>query len=290
MSTLTLAISADLGQFALAIDRQISLDGITGLFGHSGSGKSSVLKAIAGAQSPVTGRIELDGCMLQNSASNHYLAPHKRHIVGVFQQDNLFEHLNVFNNLMFGRKRLKQSTLDAEKIIDTAGLTPLLNKPIHQLSGGEKQRVALVQALLSEPKLLLLDEPMTALDRRSKTQLFNLIKSLWQLTKTPIIYVSHDIHEIQAMCATMYVLEQGKIINHGHTDKVIQQLNHSELIAIQTSLTLTSNGDKGEHGLYSYQAQNGDTIYGIKPIADTIETKGYILASDISICTAQPKQ
>ncbi|MCH2056129.1 MAG: ATP-binding cassette domain-containing protein [Thalassotalea sp.] len=221
--------------FLLAIDEQLALNGITGFFGHSGAGKSTLLKIIAGITTPTDGEISYNDELLYSSQENTNLASHRRDIVGVFQHDTLLPHLSVYDNLLYGRKRVKKrrkissdtQPLNVGNVVQQAGIEHLLNRDISSLSGGERQRVAIVQAVLSEPRLLLLDEPVTALDRDSKWQILKLIKTLQRYTLTPIIFVSHNVDEHLFLSDHLWFFTKGQIVKKGPTQHVINDLSHS---------------------------------------------------------------
>ncbi|CEN55936.1 ATP-binding cassette domain-containing protein [Candidatus Methylopumilus turicensis] len=171
---------------------------VVGLFGASGVGKSTLLSLIAGFLSPSAGLIKLDGVVLFDSNQSINLAPHQRRIATVFQDGRLFPHLNVKDNLLYGFK----FTPEADRHIDFSSVVALLDieglilKRAHELSGGEAQRVALGRALLMSPKLLLLDEPLSSLDVRLKQQILPFLKRIKDEVNIPMIYVSHDIQEV----------------------------------------------------------------------------------------------
>ena len=269
------------------------LQGIIGIFGHSGSGKTSLLKAIAGINKQITGNISVGQQQLFNSKKNINLAIEQRNIVGVFQQDGLFEHINVQGNLDFAIKRRTRSDISPADIINKTGITHLLNHRIHQLSGGERQRVALARAVLAQPELLLLDEPVTALDKQSKAAILTLIKQLHLSFNIPILYVSHGLDELQALASYLLVMESGKLINQGPVHQVIHQLNTSNMIEPQTSLTLTSSDKPSLYGLAELTTNQGakvlvlDEHFNAQP---QLQYNAYILARDISLSIDEPVQ
>ena len=186
--------------------------GITGLFGPSGAGKTTLLHCIAGLTSPDSGQIVLDGNVLFDSSSNHHPPPQKRQIGLVFQDHLLFPHLSVEGNLRYGqkkpRKERKQHLCETAELLE---ITHLLNRNVTQLSGGEKQRVALGRAILSSPKLLLLDEPFTGLDHGFKQQLIPYLKRLYENTKIPMILVSHNCEDMMELADEMLFIENGQL-------------------------------------------------------------------------------
>ena len=138
----------------------------------------------------------------------------------------MFPHLNVLENLVFAAKRCKNSRLNLDEVIELTKLTSLLDHQVDELSGGQQQRVALARAILAEPKLLLLDEPLSALDQHSKAQLLKMMLNIQKKLNLPILYVSHSLDELQQVCDNLLVLAQGKVVNFGNIHQVIHQLNN----------------------------------------------------------------
>jgi molybdate transport system ATP-binding protein len=226
--TLSLDLSLDYPHFTLTIKKDISLTGITGIFGHSGSGKSTLLRAIAGLETQVTGSIVLVNKTLLNTASSILVKSEQRNIGLVFQESRLFPHLSVMKNLSFAVKRCKKNKkdkLNIDEIIELTDLNGLLATPVTKLSGGQQQRVALARAILAEPQLLLLDEPLSALDKHSKAKLLVLIATIQKRLNLPILYVSHSLDELQQVCDNLLVLSQGQVEGFGNIHHMIHGLN-----------------------------------------------------------------
>ena len=205
------------GNFVLDADFSMPDRGITILFGPSGCGKSTLLNCIAGLEKADDAYFKLNDAIYDDSNKQYKTACHDRRIGYVFQDSRLFPHMNVSDNLYYGYKRLDdtQQLLKFEQVIEKFSLTDLLEKFPHQLSGGQKQRVALGRALLSNPKLLILDEPMSALDHAAKQELLPYIECIHQELTIPIIYVSHDLTEVLQLGDYILVINEGKIIDHG---------------------------------------------------------------------------
>ncbi|WP_224971978.1 ATP-binding cassette domain-containing protein [Acinetobacter oleivorans] len=181
---------------------------VIGLFGASGSGKTSILHAIAGLNTPRSGLIKIQDQTWFDSNQKINWSTQKRHVGLVFQDAQLFPHKTVKQNLLFGLKHLSQQErhFEADYIIELLKLGHLLQRMPIKLSGGEKQRVALGRALLYSPKLLLLDEPLSALDANHKAEIIPFFQKVKEEIKIPMIYVSHDIQEIKQLTETMWVL------------------------------------------------------------------------------------
>ncbi len=304
--SLDLALSIDIQlcfeKFNLVIKQDLSLQGITGIFGHSGSGKSTLLRAIAGLEKDINGTIVLNGTSLINSKNKHFIKAELRNIGLVFQDSRLFPHLNVLDNLKFSAKRCKNRRLNFNEIIKLAELDNLLHKHIDELSGGQKQRVALARAILAEPKLLLLDEPLSALDRQAKTRLLKLILNIQNKLQLPMLYVSHSLNELQQVCDKLLVLSQGKVIGYDGIHSMIHQLNTTQLnstqnnfINQQTSLSLPIKTLNNGHGLTTLTLNEDAEIY-LPALEENITGESltgknlrcFILANDISLSLTEP--
>ena len=198
------------GRLDLKLDLDLPMSGWIGLSGPSGVGKTTLLKSIAG-HVRLKGTIVLGETVFQDDS--HFLPPHLRRVAMVFQKPALFPHLNVRENLNFGRKRLKSPSLAWDAIMARFGLEPLLSRSVTHLSGGEAQRVALAQAILSEPRLILMDEPLSSLDGEAKTHLLSVLKSIRDDLGVMGIYVSHDPHELIQMTPSQIYMRQGRVIS-----------------------------------------------------------------------------
>jgi molybdate transport system ATP-binding protein len=198
--------------------------GITGLIGPSGSGKSTVIALIAGLLRPARGKICVDGAVLTDTAGGEWLPPHKRGVGLVFQDAQLFPHLSVRQNLMYGRYFTPQPA-DApsfQLVVDVLGIGHLLDRPPQTLSGGERQRVAIGRALLTSPRVLLMDEPLAALDTNRKLEILPFIERLRDEFSIPMLYVSHSVEEIARLATTVVKIESGKVVATGPPGLVLQ--------------------------------------------------------------------
>ncbi|MEW6989959.1 molybdenum ABC transporter ATP-binding protein [Colwelliaceae bacterium 6441] len=296
MNTLTLNIQSTKNQFSLTIDQTLSFSGIVGIFGHSGSGKTTLLRTIAGLNKPLSGSITFNGHPLFDSKNTLNVKAEARNISMVFQEPRLFPHLTVAQNLDFAVKRCKNPSLTKSDIIHLTAISPLLAKNINELSGGEQQKVALARAILTEPKLLLLDEPLSALDRKSKKELIHLLKTVQKKLNLPMIYVSHSTEELQQLAEQLLVIEQGKVLTVGNIHHVFHQLNTTQLIKHQTSLTVSVKAVNEQHGLIKLAFNRQHIYMSLDSLAIEQESEKllntqlrcYIFASDISITTIEP--
>ena len=200
-------IQLSLGKFKLD-QKFVSEQNVVGLFGASGSGKTSILHAIAGLNEPANGWIKIRNQTWFDSEKGINLSPQVRHVGLVFQDAQLFPHMTVMNNLLFGYKRIsaERKRFDPDYIIELLKLNHLVDRMPIKLSGGEKQRVALGRALLYSPNLLLLDEPLSALDAAHKQEIIPFFQKVQQETDIPMLYVSHDMSEIKQLTEHIWLL------------------------------------------------------------------------------------
>ncbi len=195
---------------------------VTGVFGPSGSGKTTLLSLIAGLLRPSRGRIACDETTLFDQAAGIDVPTHRRGIAVVFQDGRLFPHLSVRRNLHYGMRRHGGNGPDEASVTGMLGLEPLLHRRVHTLSGGERQRVALGRALLSAPRLLLLDEPLASLDVAMKRQVLPMLRRVAAESGTPIMYVSHDIGEILQLTHELVIIHGGRCIGQGPLHRVVK--------------------------------------------------------------------
>jgi molybdate transport system ATP-binding protein len=191
--------------------------GAIGLFGRSGSGKSTVLAAVAGLLRPARGHIRVGGETLFDAATGRFVPCHRRRIGLVFQDAQLFPHLSVRTNLAYGRRfgARGRTPITMAAVVETLGIGALLDRRPASLSGGERQRVAIGRALLSAPRLLLMDEPLASLDGPRKREILPLIERIRDEFRVPVLYVSHAVDEIARIAAHVVVIEAGRVIRQG---------------------------------------------------------------------------
>jgi len=210
--------------FCLDVDLHLPSAGVTVLFGHSGSGKTSLLRAIAGLERVVGGELQLQDEVWQSGRC--WVPPHRRALAYVFQEASLFEHLSVAGNLDYGRRRLRRgcaplSNADYQHILELLELSPLLSRAPSQLSGGERQRVAIARALLSQPRLLLMDEPLASLDFSRKQEVLRYLERLRSELNIPLLYVTHSADELVRLADHVVVLERGRVMAQGALPDVL---------------------------------------------------------------------
>ncbi len=217
------------GNFVLDVNDTLPHTGIIALFGPSGAGKTSLLRCLAGLEPTAEGVLSLNHTTWQDQTRKLFVPPHQRGIGMVFQEARLFDHLTTRGNLEYGLRRAPaaQHRLTLEEVVTALHLEPLLKHAPQQLSGGEAQRVALGRTLLASPQLLLLDEPLSALDRTLKDAILPFLAQLPRRLGIPIIYVSHTLDEVIRLADHLLLLEDGRISSHGPLADMFQRLDLS---------------------------------------------------------------
>jgi molybdate transport system ATP-binding protein len=212
-------VSRQLGDFS--VEASFASEGlVTGLFGSSGAGKTSLINMIAGLLRPDRGIISIDGEALDDTAARIHVPAYRRRIGYVFQDARLFPHLDVRQNLDYGRRmnRLAADPAQHRRVTDLLDIGQLLDRRPGRLSGGERQRVALGRALLSQPRLLLLDEPLGSLDEERKEEILPYLVRLRDEAGIPMVYVSHDAGEMRQLATQVVMIRRGRVTAFGGTD------------------------------------------------------------------------
>lgn len=210
--------------FALDVDLALPGRGVTALFGHSGSGKTTLLRCIAGLEHAPHGRLAFKGTIWQDE--NHWLPTHRRPIGYVFQEASLFPHMSVLGNLRFGMTRSATAQrIGLEQAIELLGIGHLLDRKPDTLSGGERQRVGIARALAVGPEILLMDEPLAALDLKRKQEILPYLERLHDELAIPIIYVSHAPDEVARLADHIVAMENGRVVAHGPLVETLARLD-----------------------------------------------------------------
>jgi len=218
-----------------------------GLFGPSGHGKSTLINLLAGLLTADNGHIQLDGENLYHSGSRVNQSPKKRHIAVVFQHAHLFPHYSVKGNLLYGYNRLKsgQHKLQPDEVIEALDICKLLDRQVTSLSGGERQRVALGRALLASPRLLILDEPLSALDHSLKGQIIPYLRKTLSRFEIPYLYISHSLSEMRLLTKEVIVLDQGKVESVTTAEQIALERITKDVRGYVNHLKLTEPQERG---------------------------------------------
>ncbi|MDB5522761.1 MAG: modC [Rhizobium sp.] len=279
------------GEFAL--DASFEADqGVTALFGPSGSGKTTLVQMIAGLSRPDDARITFDNVVWNDTDSGIFVPSHKRRIGYVFQEGRLFPHLTARQNLLYGRFFAPRGdrTMGEDEVVSLLGIGHLLDKRPSTLSGGEKQRVAIGRALLSAPKLILMDEPLSALDRSRKQEILPYIERIRDHIKIPIVYVSHAIDEVARLSNRVVLLEEGKVRAQGTPAQIFPEVdNLPENMAPQSIIEGRLIGHEPYYGLSI--AEVGSEIITLQPVdlPDGTMVRMRIPATDIILALERPE-
>lgn len=262
--------------------------GLTALFGPSGSGKTTVVNAVAGLLRPQAGRVSVGDSVLADSDTGLWLPPHRRAVGYVFQDARLFPHLTIRQNLLFGHwftGRGRRADLD--DVVDLLGIAHLLARRPAALSGGERQRVALGRALLSHPRLLLMDEPLAALDQARKDEILPYLERLRDQAGLPILYVSHSAAEVARLATTVVMLARGRVVAAGPVAQVLSDPLVAPLLGQdQTGAVLTARIEAQEpDGLSRLSTPAGPLFLPQLAAPPGTVVRLRILAQDVMIAT-----
>ncbi|ANQ15591.1 molybdenum ABC transporter ATP-binding protein [Vibrio natriegens] len=278
--------------FQLKAELDLPSRGVTVLFGHSGCGKTTCLRAIAGLVRVEQGEVRVNSEQWQSWDGKVFLPTFERRIGYVFQEPSLFPHLNVDQNLAYAEKRVKtQPTLfKRDSILQLLGINHLLNRYPSQLSGGEKQRVAIARALLTQPQLLLMDEPLSALDHARKEEFLPYLERLQRVWDLPIIYVTHSVQELARLADHIVLFNQGSIVASGGAQQVMSDAQFSHLFGEEMgSVFDTVVKSRCEKYAMTELSCDDVTFYVPGETANTGERQRCrILASDVGIALDEP--
>jgi molybdate transport system ATP-binding protein len=284
--------------FALEVAMRVDAGGVTALFGPSGAGKSTVIQAVAGLLPHAEGRIVLNGRALLDSAAGVRLPTHRRRIGLVFQDGRLFPHLSVRDNLRYGARRAMAGSsadadIDGAEIVSALGVSALLDRRPATLSGGERQRVALGRALLCKPELLLLDEPLAALDAQRRAEILPYFERLRDLQRIPILYVSHAVDEIARLADRVVALDAGRVTAEGPVEEVISSLEFLGASAGHEPVSViaaTVVGQDAASGLTDLKVGGAPVAAPAFPAAPGARVRLKIRARDVMIALDRPER
>lgn len=267
--------------FRLDVDLTLPGTGITAIFGESGSGKTTLLRCIAGLEKPSEAMLSV------NAQRWEALPTHRRALGYVFQESSLFPHLNASGNLNYAIKRSNKTLAPAfyEEVIAVLGIAPLLGRFPAQLSGGERQRVAIARALLTQPRLLLMDEPLASLDEARKREILPYLENVRSHFELPIIYVSHSIDEVARLADHVVVLDKGRVIAEGDTRSIFSRVDLPLHFGDETGVILEGSVVERDTQWHLKRiAFNGGELW-VRDSGDAIgqEVRIRVLARDISL-------
>jgi molybdate transport system ATP-binding protein len=281
------------GGFTLDIGFTTDAKGLTAILGRSGAGKTSLINVVAGLARPERGRVVLDGAVLFDADRGIDLAPERRRIGYVFQEGRLFPHLSVRRNLAYGLRRSDgaDNGIDFDHVVDLLGLGPLLARYPASLSGGEKQRVAIGRALLASPRLLLMDEPLSALDPERKAEILPFIERLRDELEIPILYVSHMMEEVVRLADWVVLISDGRLAAQGSVEEVMSRLDLRPLTGRYEGgavLAATVVSHDPEFGLTRLAFAGGDLYVPGLPLDPGQRLRLRIRARDVALAVTKP--
>ncbi|WP_371763094.1 molybdenum ABC transporter ATP-binding protein [Massilia sp.] len=289
---LRVRLRVDRGAFRLDVDLDLPLRGISALFGHSGSGKTTVLRAIAGLERAPGGVVALGDEVWQDDARGVFVPVHQRAIGYVFQEASLFPHLSVRANLEFGRKRVPahERRFALEPVTALLGIENLLERRPDGLSGGERQRVAIARALLASPRLLLMDEPLAALDLRRKLEILPYLERMHGELAIPIVYVSHAPDEVARLADHLVLLDDGKAVASGPLSETLARVDLPPSFADDAGVVLdTILAGHEEDALSRLEFAGGALFVGRRREAVGTRLRCRIHARDVSLALDRPQ-
>lgn len=288
MSHVRARFDLPLSTFHLTVDLDVPMSGITAIFGPSGSGKTTLLRCLAGLERAPQGFMQFGEDVWQDERRGHCLPLYERPIGYVFQEPRLFPHYDVRANLLYGYKRIPVDArrLAMEQVVEMLGIGHLLERSIHKLSGGEQQRVAIGRALLTSPRLLLMDEPLASLDLSRKRELLPFIHRLHRDLQIPVLYVSHALTEILQLADRVILLNEGRVQGIGPLNDVLTNLQFrggfgAHRIGAVLDAQVTHHDP--HYGL-TQLAFNGQSLFvPLQPVAIGQAMRIHILSSDVTL-------
>jgi len=283
-----------LANFTLDAEFSMPTPGVVALFGRSGCGKSTLVNGIAGLLHPDLGRIELDGRVLLDTAAGIEVKPERRRIGYVFQDARLFPHLSVEANLRYAQRRAHATVfVRFDEVVGLLDLGPLLARRTHQLSGGERQRIAIGRALLSQPRLLLLDEPLASIDSARRDEVLPYLETLRDQLAIPMVYVSHQFDEVLRLATHLVVMEAGATVAHGEIGEMSLQAPLRSIIgpdAIGAVLDAQVLGIDSASGLQRIRVGHGELAVLAPSAQAGARMRVQILARDVIVATEEPQR
>lgn len=277
--------------FAMQVDLALPGRGVTALFGPSGSGKTTILRAVAGLERHARGYLEVNGTVWQDDARGLFVPTHRRALGYVFQEASLFTHLSVRANLDFVRKRAgKLDPALFDHVLALLGIEHLLDRATPDLSGGERQRVAIARALLTRPAILLMDEPLAALDGPRKEEVLPYLERIHAELDIPMLYVSHAAEEVARLADHVVLLEEGRVLASGPAADTLARLDLSNGLATDAGVLVDGvvSGFDAAYDLVELQAAGSTWHVGHAALAVGTRLRLRVLARDVSLALARP--
>lgn len=288
---LSVSVAHSFAGFDLDVSFEVP-DGITVLFGRSGSGKTTAINSVAGLLRPRRARIAMDAEILHDTKAQIFVPVHKRRIGYVFQEARLFPHLSVAQNLAYGQRFAPSGPSEptTDDVANLLGITHLMTRAPSGLSGGERQRVAIGRALLSRPRVLLMDEPLAALDAARKAEILPYLERLRDQVGLPILYVSHSVAEVARLATSMVVLEEGRVARAGPADTILSDPDMVRQIGVREAGAVLPARVSAHHddGLTELQASGGTLFLPRIDLAQGAQTRVRILAQDVILSKTRP--
>jgi molybdate transport system ATP-binding protein len=290
---LKVAAKKQRGAFLLDAQFELPTPGVVALFGRSGCGKTTLVNVIAGLLGADSGHVELDGRVLLDTERGIDVPPEKRRIGYVFQDARLFPHLRVEANLRYALKRAGVAAfVGLERVVDLLDLGSLLGRRTHELSGGERQRVAIGRALLSQPSLLLLDEPLASLDASRREEVLPYLETLRDQLAIPMVYVSHNFDEVLRLATHLVLMEAGKTIAQGNLGDMSLHPRVRAIVgtdAVGAIVDGTVLGTDSSSGLTRVQLGVGELKVQFGEVAPGTRLRVQLLARDLIVATELPR-
>jgi molybdate transport system ATP-binding protein len=291
---LEVAAKKQRGAFLLDAEFELPTPGVVALFGRSGCGKTTLVNVIAGLLTADLGRVALDDTVLLDTERGVNVPPEKRRIGYVFQDARLFPHLRVEANLRYALKRAAVAPfVGVDRVVELLDLEPLMSRRTHELSGGERQRVAIGRALLSQPSLLLLDEPLASLDASRREEVLPYLETLRDQLAIPMVYVSHNFDEVLRLATHLVLMESGKTIAQGNLSEMSLHPRVRAIIgtdAVGAIVDGTVLGIDSSSGLTRVQVGQGELKVQFGPALPGTRLRVQLLARDLIVATEPPRQ
>ena len=281
--------------FTLDVAIEVSTSGVVGLFGRSGCGKTTLVNIVAGLLAADEAHVEIDGVVLEDLRSGTRLPAERRRIGYVFQDARLFPHLDALGNLRYAERRAHgvEKRISLDFVVHLLGLEALLQRRVQKLSGGERQRVALGRALLSQPRLLLLDEPLASLDIARREEVLPYFERLRDELSIPMIYVSHQFEEVLRLATHAVLLERGHVVTQGSLDEVSLHPDLRAIVgpeAVGSVLTGTVEAHGGDiAGLASIRIGANVLHVALRDARAGASVRVQLLARDVILATERPE-